>query len=173
MGNFAMLAWCLAWSQVPRFRSTKAELESRIETVRLLYESITNRSNLVKIAADAFGCTRQQVRTYVRIVEERYGGRVMTSKNVDKSRKVVQLYDSEPTEEMKQIAWKEVRKKISTKTWPSASIFKCTDCLGQATEYHHPNYFFPLWIEPVCKACHVRLHVISRQSKVRPKTICS
>jgi hypothetical protein len=38
------------------------------------------------------------------------------------------------------------------------SVFLCTDCDEHATEYHHPNYDYPLWIEPLCSKCHLAIH---------------
>lgn len=166
-----MLVWISASISVVRFRSTKAELESRVEAVRILYGSISDRANLVKISADAFGCTKQQARTYVRIVEERYGEDLMALRNIKRGQQAVHLYNSEPTKEMKEFARIKMTIKIQSKLWPPARIFKCTDCDNQAKDYHHPNYFFPFWVEPVCRKCHVRLHVIARQSKVRPRSV--
>lgn len=48
--------------------------------------------------------------------------------------------------------------RVARKTWPHASVFLCTDCNDYASEYHHPNYDQPLWIEPLCKACHLKIH---------------
>lgn len=30
----------------------------------------------------------------------------------------------------------------------------CVDCGGQATEYEHRNYFYPLTVDPVCRSCN-------------------
>lgn len=32
---------------------------------------------------------------------------------------------------------------------------KCADCDGQATEYEHRNYNFPLVVEPICRKCNL------------------
>lgn len=34
--------------------------------------------------------------------------------------------------------------------------YPCTDCGGEATEYDHRDYSFPLLVDPVCRGCNVR-----------------
>lgn len=51
-----------------------------------------------------------------------------------------------------------VHHRVQRGRWPRASFFKCTDCEAQATLYHHPDYSFPLWVEPLCSCCHNRIH---------------
>lgn len=34
--------------------------------------------------------------------------------------------------------------------------FACTDCHGNATEYDHRDYSFPLKVDPVCRGCNAR-----------------
>ena len=41
---------------------------------------------------------------------------------------------------------------------PRVKTCTCADCGVQAEEYHHPDYSKPLWVVPLCKACHVRRH---------------
>jgi hypothetical protein len=60
-------------------------------------------------------------------------------------------------------AWGIFNLKISRKEWPKASFFLCTDCDERAQHYHHPNYAYPLWVEPLCKKCHARVHIIYEQ----------
>lgn len=60
-------------------------------------------------------------------------------------------------------AYRQLNIKVITNAWPKASIFKCTDCTAQAEHYHHPNYAYPLWVEPVCQVCHTRIHTILAQ----------
>jgi hypothetical protein len=48
--------------------------------------------------------------------------------------------------------------RIRRGTWPRPSVFLCTDCDKHAEEYHHPNYDYPLWVEPLCKECHLKIH---------------
>jgi hypothetical protein len=60
-------------------------------------------------------------------------------------------------------AWGILNALINKGKWPKASIFKCTDCDKYAEHYHHPNYAYPLWIEPLCRACHTRVHTIYSQ----------
>ena len=65
--------------------------------------------------------------------------------------------------QLREEAWRQTNNKINTKEWPKAAIFKCTDCNAQATHYHHPNYAYPLWVEPVCRQCHTKIHMILSQ----------
>lgn len=60
-------------------------------------------------------------------------------------------------------AYRLVAQKLRNKEWPKVGLFKCTDCETQAEHYHHPNYAYPLWVEPVCQACHTRIHTILAQ----------
>lgn len=48
--------------------------------------------------------------------------------------------------------------RIRRGTWPRPSVFLCTDCNNYAEEYHHPDYDYPLWVEPLCKECHLTIH---------------
>lgn len=54
-------------------------------------------------------------------------------------------------------------KKRNDGEWPSPSLFLCTDCDKRAEHYHHPNYAYPHWVEPVCSTCHTRIHTILYQ----------
>lgn len=60
-------------------------------------------------------------------------------------------------------AYRLVTRKLYSKEWPKVGLFKCTDCEAQAEHYHHPNYAYPFWVEPVCQACHTRIHTILEQ----------
>jgi hypothetical protein len=51
-----------------------------------------------------------------------------------------------------------IQARVKRGTWPHASVFLCTDCNMRATEYHHPDYNQPLWIEPLCQKCHLKIH---------------
>jgi hypothetical protein len=51
-----------------------------------------------------------------------------------------------------------IQGRVQRGTWPYPSVFLCTDCDEHATEYHHPNYDYPLWIEPLCSKCHLAIH---------------
>lgn len=54
-------------------------------------------------------------------------------------------------------------RKTNQGEWPSPSFFLCTDCDNRAEHYHHPNYAYPHWVEPVCSTCHTRIHTILYQ----------
>ena len=43
-------------------------------------------------------------------------------------------------------------------TSPRPSVFLCTYCDSRALEYHHPDYDQPLWVEPLCQQCHLKIH---------------
>lgn len=60
-------------------------------------------------------------------------------------------------------AYRQVNQRLTNKEWPKASVFRCTDCEARAEHYHHPNYAYPLWVEPVCQSCHTRIHIILGQ----------
>ena len=49
---------------------------------------------------------------------------------------------------------------------PKATTCMCADCEKPAREYHHPDYDKPLWVVPLCKACHVRRHASQVQGEV-------
>lgn len=39
---------------------------------------------------------------------------------------------------------------------PAPATLACTDCGGQAQQYDHRDYNFPLVVEPVCRPCNLR-----------------
>jgi hypothetical protein len=41
---------------------------------------------------------------------------------------------------------------------PRISSLKCFLCSNKAIHYHHPDYSIPLYVIPVCRACHVNIH---------------
>ena len=51
-----------------------------------------------------------------------------------------------------------IQARIKRKVWPHPSVFLCTDCNAIATEYHHPDYDQPTWVEPLCQGCHLKIH---------------
>lgn len=50
----------------------------------------------------------------------------------------------------------EVNKALRRGIIRPARDYACVDCSGQATEYDHRDYNFPLSIEPVCRGCNAR-----------------
>jgi hypothetical protein len=39
-----------------------------------------------------------------------------------------------------------------------AKFSYCIKCGKEAEQYHHPDYNFPLSVNPVCRKCHVKIH---------------
>lgn len=70
---------------------------------------------------------------------------------------------AEKYQELKNYAYNLLSRKLNNKEWPKVGIFTCTDCDNKAQHYHHPNYAYPTWVEPVCAKCHVRIHAILYQ----------
>jgi hypothetical protein len=42
---------------------------------------------------------------------------------------------------------------------PRPSTLKCIYCNNMAKEYHHEDYDKPLLVVPVCKECHINIHI--------------
>ena len=43
---------------------------------------------------------------------------------------------------------------VQRRSWPKASVFKCSDCNAQAAHYHHEDYALWWSVEPLCHKCH-------------------
>jgi len=74
-------------------------------------------------------------------------------KRINRQRRV-----KDPESRKRHNARERIGARIRRGTWPRPSVFLCTDCDARAFEYHHPDYNQPLWIEPLCQQCHLKIH---------------
>jgi hypothetical protein len=128
-------------------RATKDELKERIEEVAKLAQTSYSRSHLILRVHKKYGFTIRQARNYVQ----------------QAIAKDYQFPEQTKQRGKRRTANKKVKLRVNERKWPKASFFLCTDCDKHAKEYHHPDYRYPLWVEPVCRPCHLRVHAIIRQ----------
>ena len=62
-----------------------------------------------------------------------------------------------------------VNYRVKRGLWPRPDVFRCTDCEARASVYHHPDYDFPLWIEPLCQPCHHEIHATTPSTELPVK----
>lgn len=74
-------------------------------------------------------------------------------KRINRQRRV-----KDPESRKRHNARARVQARVKRGTWPHASVFLCIDCNDYASEYHHPDYNQPLWVEPLCQTCHLNIH---------------
>ena len=96
---------------------------------------------------------REYNRKYALENREKIKERQREWKRINRQRRV-----KDPESRKRHNARSRIQARVKRGTWPHASVFLCIDCDLRATEYHHPNYDFPLWVEPLCTKCHLKIH---------------
>ena len=90
-------------------------------------------------------------RTYKRHKQREYRKR-----NKEKIRKYGRDYYTKHKHKLK--ANRRVNKEVKLGNLPKAPQLCCDKCGKNATEYHHPDYTFSLYVIPLCRSCHSTLH---------------
>lgn len=92
---------------------------------------------------------------------KRQSNRAWQQANKDRLRQYRQ--DIDPLK--KKARWT-VENRVRQNHWPPARFFLCSRCDSRAESYHHPDYNYPTWVEPLCDACHIRHHKSSTHSSL-------
>lgn len=64
-----------------------------------------------------------------------------------------------------------VNKAIRTGKLPRAYTLRCSHCGKVARDYHHEDYTRPLDVTPLCRKCHVAVHLAEKTELERQRSL--